>query len=39
VDQLHWQRVLYQRDEVVERLRFNRTLLEAHAHEEAIQHR
>ena len=37
VDQLHWRRVLHQRDEVVEQLRFNRTLLEAH--EEAIQHR
>jgi len=37
VDQLHWQRVLHQRDEVVEQLRFNRTLLEAH--EEAIQQR
>jgi hypothetical protein len=36
-DQLHWQRVLHQRDEVVDQLRFNRTLLEAH--EEAIQHR
>jgi hypothetical protein len=36
-DQLHWRRVLHQRDEVVEQLRFNRTLLEAH--EEAIQHR
>jgi hypothetical protein len=37
VDQLHWRRVLHQRDEVVEQLRFNRTLLEAH--EEAIQQR
>jgi hypothetical protein len=36
-DRLHWQRVLHQRDEVVEQLRFNRTLLEAN--EEAIQHR
>ena len=36
-DQLHWQRVLGQRDEVLEQLRFNRTLLEAH--EEAIQQR
>jgi hypothetical protein len=37
VDQLHWQRVLHQRDEVVEQLRFNRTLLEAH--KEANQQR
>ena len=37
VDQLHWRRVLHQRDEVLEQLRFNRTLLEAH--EEAIQQR
>jgi hypothetical protein len=29
-DQLHWQRVLGQRDEVLEQLRFNRTLIEAH---------
>jgi len=29
-DQLHWRRVLIQRDEVVEQLRFNRTLIEAH---------
>lgn len=29
-DQLHWQRVLHQRDETVEQLRFNRTLIEAH---------
>ena len=29
-DQLRWQRVLHQRDEVLEQLRFNRTLLEAH---------
>jgi hypothetical protein len=36
-DQLHWQRVLGQRDEVLEQLRFNRTLLEAH--KEAIQQR
>jgi len=28
-DQLHWRRVLIQRDEVVEQLRFNRTLIEA----------
>jgi hypothetical protein len=34
-DQLHWRRVLHQRDEVVDQLRFNRMLLEAH--EEAIQ--
>jgi hypothetical protein len=36
-DQLRWQRVLHQRDEVVEQLRFNRTLLEAH--KEADYHR
>ena len=30
-DQLRWQRVLRQRDEAVEQLRFNRTLIEAHA--------
>jgi hypothetical protein len=29
-DQLHWRRVLHQRDETVEQLRFNRTLIEAH---------
>ncbi len=29
-DQLSWQRVLHQRDEAVEQLRFNRTLIEAH---------
>jgi hypothetical protein len=29
-DELHWQRVLHQRDEAVEQLRFNRTLIEAH---------
>jgi hypothetical protein len=29
-DQLSWQRVLRQRDEAVEQLRFNRTLIEAH---------
>jgi hypothetical protein len=29
-DQLHWQRVLGQRDEVLEQLRFNRTLVEVH---------
>jgi hypothetical protein len=37
VDQLHWQRVLHQRDDVVEQLRFNSTLLEAH--KEADFHR
>ena len=36
-DQLRWRRVLRQRDEVVEQLRFNRMLLEAH--KEAIQQR
>ena len=36
-DQLRWQRLLRERDEVVEQLRFNRTLLEAH--KEAIQQR
>jgi hypothetical protein len=36
-DQLRWQRVLHQRDEVLEQLRFNRTLLEAH--KEADFHR
>ena len=36
-DQLHWQRVLGQRDEVLEQLRFNRTLLEAH--KAAVQQR
>jgi hypothetical protein len=29
-EQLSWQRVLRQRDEAVEQLRFNRTLIEAH---------
>jgi hypothetical protein len=29
-DQLHWRRVLHQRDEAVEHLRFNSTLIEAH---------
>ena len=29
-DQLHWRRVLHQRDEAVEQLRSNRTLIEAH---------
>ena len=28
-DELHWRRRLHERDEVVERLRFNRTLIEA----------
>ena len=37
VDQLHWRRVQHQRDEVLDQLRFNRTLLEAH--KEAIQQR
>jgi hypothetical protein len=36
-DQLRWQRVLHQRDEVLEQLRYNRTLIEAH--EGAIQQR
>ena len=27
---LHWRRVLRQRDEALEQLRFNRTLIEAH---------
>ena len=36
-NQSRWWRALRQRDEAVERLRFNRTLLEAH--EEAIQQR
>jgi hypothetical protein len=29
-DQLRWQRVLRERDEVEEQVRFNRTLIEAH---------
>ena len=29
-DQLHWRRVLHQRDEVVAQLRSNRALIEAH---------
>ena len=29
-DQLHWRRLLRERDEAVEELRFNRTLIEAH---------
>jgi hypothetical protein len=29
-DQLHWRRVLHQRDEAVEELRLNRTLIEVH---------
>ena len=36
-DELRWRRLLRERDEVVDQLRFNRRLLEAH--EEAIQHR
>lgn len=28
-DELHWRRVLHKRDEVVEQLRFNHTLIEA----------
>jgi hypothetical protein len=28
-EQLHWRRLLDERDEVVEQLRFNRTLIEA----------
>jgi hypothetical protein len=36
-DELRWRRLLRERDEVVDQLRFNRMLLEAH--EEAIQHR
>jgi hypothetical protein len=36
-DELRWRRVLRERDEVVEQLRFNRTLLEAH--KEANQQR
>jgi hypothetical protein len=29
-DQLYWRRVLHERDETVEQLRFNHTLMEAH---------
>jgi len=29
-DQLYWQRVLHQRDETLEHMRFNRTLIEAY---------
>ena len=29
-DQLHWRRLQHERDEAVEQLRFNRTLIEAH---------
>ena len=29
-DGLHWRRVLRERDEALEQLRFNRTLIEAH---------
>jgi hypothetical protein len=36
-DELHWRRVLRERDEDVEQLRFNRTLIEAH--KEANQQR
>jgi hypothetical protein len=36
-DQLRWRRLLRERDEVVEQLRFNRTLLEAY--KEANQQR
>jgi hypothetical protein len=36
-NELRWRRLLRERDEVVEQLRFNRTLLEAH--EQAIQQR
>ena len=36
-DELRWRRVLRERDEVVEQLRFNRTLIEAH--KEANQQR
>jgi len=36
-DELRWRRLLRERDEVVDQLRFNRMLLEAH--EEAIQQR
>jgi len=34
-DELRWRRVLHQRDETVEQLRSNRTLIEAH--KEAVQ--
>jgi hypothetical protein len=36
-DGLHWRRVLRERDEALEQLRFNRTLIEAH--KEANQQR
>ncbi len=36
-DDLYWRRVLRERDEAVEQLRFNRTLIEAH--EEANRQR
>jgi hypothetical protein len=36
-DNLHWRRVLRERDEALEQLRFNRTLIEAH--EKANQQR
>jgi hypothetical protein len=29
-EQLHWRRRLHEREEVLEQLRFNRTLIEAH---------
>jgi hypothetical protein len=29
-DELRWRRLLHERDEIVEQLRFNRTLIEAH---------
>jgi hypothetical protein len=38
-DQLYWQRVLRQRDESVEQLRFNRRLIEAHTQWERDQQR
>jgi hypothetical protein len=38
-DQLYWRRVQHQRDEVLEQLRFNRTLLEAHTQWERDQQR
>ena len=36
-DQLRWRRLMHERDEAVEQLRFNRTLIEAH--KEADQQR
>jgi hypothetical protein len=38
-DQLYWQRMLRQRDETVEQLRFNRRLVEAHTQWERDQQR